>query len=132
MARTSGPACGSARARLCDHVDRLLAPDDDGLMRMHLTGCGECAGLAGGLAGGAAELPAVAGRGPGARFVTPVLARTPPGPALSPAAPARPPPAAGEGLKKDLGPAWTRIASVKTTNDTNRPADANEEEKGER
>ena len=43
LLRTSGSACGSARARLCDHAD-------DDLVRMHLDGCGECGGLAAALA----------------------------------------------------------------------------------
>src|SRR5438093_1156288 len=57
LARTSGSACGSARVRLCDHIDRLLAPADDDLVRMHLDACGECAGLAARLARLAADLP---------------------------------------------------------------------------
>lgn len=76
LARTSGPACGSARARLCDHVDRLLAPADDDLVRMHLDGCGECGGMAAALARLALDLPPFAEMDPGARFLPDVLART--------------------------------------------------------
>lgn len=76
LARTSGPACGSARARLCDHADRLLAPADDDLVRMHLDGCAGCAGLAAVLARLAADLPRLAAMEPDAGFVSGVLART--------------------------------------------------------
>jgi len=76
LLRTSGSACGSARARLCDHVDRLLAPADDDLVRMHLDGCGECGGLAAALVRLATDLPPLAELDPGARFVPGVLART--------------------------------------------------------
>lgn len=76
LARTSGPACGSARARLCDHADRLLAPVDDDLVRMHLEGCGECGGLASALARLAIDLPPLAEIEPEAGFLAGVLART--------------------------------------------------------
>lgn len=76
LLRTSGSACGSARVRLCDHVDRLLAPADDDLVRMHLDGCGECGALAAALARLAMDLPPLAELEPGARFVPGVLART--------------------------------------------------------
>ena len=76
LARTSGSACGSARARLCDHVDRLPAPVDDDLVRMHLDGCPECGALAVALARLAIDLPPLAEKDPGARFVREVLART--------------------------------------------------------
>jgi hypothetical protein len=76
LARTSGPACGSARVRLCDHVDRLLAPVDDEILRLHLHGCVECGGLATALARLAMDLPPLAEREPGARFVPDVLALT--------------------------------------------------------
>ncbi len=69
LLRTSGSACGSARARLCDHVD-------DDLVRMHLDGCGECGGLAAALARLATDLPPLAELEPGALFVPGVLART--------------------------------------------------------
>ena len=89
LARTSGPACGSARERLCDHVDRLLAPPDEDLVRMHLDVCGECAGLAATLARLATDLPPLAEMEPGARFVPDVLVRTSRRPALSDAWTAR-------------------------------------------
>lgn len=76
LARTSGPACGSARGRLCDHVDRLLAPVDGDLVRAHLEGCRECGGLAAALARLAVDLPPLAEMEPGPRFVADVLART--------------------------------------------------------
>jgi hypothetical protein len=76
LALTSGPACGSARSRLCDQIDRLLAPEDDDLMRMHLAGCRECAGLAASLARLAIDLPSLAELEPGPRFLPAVLART--------------------------------------------------------
>ena len=69
LLRTSGSACGSARARLCDHAD-------DDLVRMHLDGCGECGGLAAALARLATDLTPLAEVEPGARFVPGVLART--------------------------------------------------------
>ena len=76
LARTSGPACGSARVRLCDHADRLLAPVDDDLVRMHLEGCVECGGLAAALVRLSTDLPPLAEMEPGPRFVADVLART--------------------------------------------------------
>ena len=76
LARTSGSVCESARARLCDHVDRLLAPADEDLVRMHLDGCRECRGQAAALARLALDLPPLAQRDPDALFVREVLART--------------------------------------------------------
>ena len=76
LALTSGPACGSARARLCDHVDRLLAPVDAEMMQMHLDGCGECGRLAAALARLATDLPPLADLDPGARFLPDVVDRT--------------------------------------------------------
>jgi len=76
MALTSGRACGSARSRLCDRVDRFLGPEDDDLVRMHLAGCAECAGLAAALARLTADLPSLADLDPGPRFLPAVLART--------------------------------------------------------
>jgi hypothetical protein len=76
MVLTSGRACGSARARLCDRVDRLLGPEDDDLLRMHLAGCAECAGLAAALARLAIDLPSLAELEPGPRFLPAVLERT--------------------------------------------------------
>ena len=98
LARTSGPACGSARERLCDHVDRLLAPPDEDLVQMHLDACGECAGLAAALARLATDLPPLAEMEPGARFVPDVLARTSRRPALTDAWTAR------------LAAGWRRLA----------------------
>ena len=76
LARTSGSTCGSARARLCDHVDRLLAPTDDEIVRMHLEGCDECGRLAAAVARLAIDLPSLAELEPDARFVPGVLDRT--------------------------------------------------------
>jgi anti-sigma factor RsiW len=76
LARTSGPTCGSARARLCDHVDRLLGPTDDEIVRMHLDGCDECGRLVAAVARLATHLPSLAELEPDARFVRDVLART--------------------------------------------------------
>jgi predicted anti-sigma-YlaC factor YlaD len=76
MVLTSGRACGSARSRLCDRVDRVLGPEDDDLMRMHLVGCAECAGLAAALARLTVDLPSLAELEPGPRFLPAVLART--------------------------------------------------------
>jgi hypothetical protein len=76
LARTSGAPCGSARGRLCDHVDRILPPVDDDLVRAHLEGCGECGGLARALLRLAMDLPPLAEMEPGPRFVADVLART--------------------------------------------------------
>jgi len=98
LARTSGPACGSARKRLCDHVDRLLAPPDEDLVRMHLDACRECAGLAAALARLATDLPPLAEMEPGARFVPDVLARTSRRPALS------------DGWTARLAAGWRRLA----------------------
>ncbi|HYS05728.1 MAG TPA: zf-HC2 domain-containing protein [Candidatus Dormibacteraeota bacterium] len=76
LARTSGSTCGSARARLCDHVDRLLGPTDDEMVRMHLDGCDDCGRLAAALARLATDLPSFAELEPDALFVPGVLART--------------------------------------------------------
>ena len=76
LAITSGPTCGSARARLDDHVDHLLEPTDEEMVRMHLEGCDECDRLAAVLARVAADLPSLAELEPDARFVPGVLART--------------------------------------------------------
>jgi len=76
LARTSGPTCRRARERLCDHLDRALDPVDDAMMRLHIDGCAECAGLAGALARLAADLPGLAERDPGMGFVAAVLRRT--------------------------------------------------------
>jgi predicted anti-sigma-YlaC factor YlaD len=76
MALTSGRACGSARSRLCDRVDRLLGPENDDLVRMHLAGCAECAALAAALARLTVDLPSLAELEPGPRFLPAVLART--------------------------------------------------------
>jgi hypothetical protein len=76
LARTSGAACAGARARLCDHLDRLLDETNDGLVRMHLDGCEECGRLAAVLSRLAQDLPGLAEREPDARFVPGVLART--------------------------------------------------------
>jgi putative zinc finger protein len=76
LARTSGPACASARTRLCDLVDRLLAPADDELVRMHSTGCHECGRLSAALERLTVDLPSLAELQPVGPFVAGVLART--------------------------------------------------------
>src|SRR5262245_51684883 len=76
LARTTGPTCGSARGRLCDHADSLLDPVDDRMVRLHLDGCADCSGLAAALARLAADLPRLAELEPGAGFTASVLSRT--------------------------------------------------------
>ncbi len=76
LKRTTGETCGSARGRLCDHIDGLLPQVDDELVRLHLNGCNECTRLAGALARMSEDLPALAELQPDDRFVGDVLART--------------------------------------------------------
>src|SRR5690242_18078032 len=46
LERTSGVACESARARLCDRIDEALGPVDAELVDGHLSHCSECGALA--------------------------------------------------------------------------------------
>ena len=78
LAKTSGPPCGRARARLGELVDGTLADVDRGLVGAHLRHCPACATLASALAGLAEDLPRFAEAGPDARLVADVLARTRP------------------------------------------------------
>ena len=78
LAKTSGPPCGRARARLGELVDGTLADADRGLVGAHLRHCPACATLASALAGLAEDLPRFAEAGPDARLVADVLARTRP------------------------------------------------------
>lgn len=76
LARTSGSACGSARARLCARLDGELDAIDAGLVDGHLRHCPECEGLARVLRRMEADLPLLAAADPGPGFVESVLART--------------------------------------------------------
>ena len=78
LERTSGPACETARDRLCDYVDGSLPEFDSDLVRLHLDGCEACEGLAAALASLARELPAMAEIEPDSAFVSDVLSRTVP------------------------------------------------------
>src|SRR5262249_23728104 len=46
LARTTGPTCESARARLCAWTDAELAPFEGELVDGHLAHCADCAALA--------------------------------------------------------------------------------------
>jgi anti-sigma factor RsiW len=85
LAGTTGSVCGTARERLCDHVDDELGPFDDELVRSHLNGCDECSALARCLSRLSAELPLLAELEPDPAFVGDVLRRTLP--VRAPAAP---------------------------------------------
>jgi len=76
LARTSGPACRSARERLPDWADGALEAADADLLRSHLERCDPCRGLAAALARMGRELPLVAELDPGAEFTRRVLRRT--------------------------------------------------------
>ena len=76
LRRTSGPTCQSAHDRLCDFSDRTLGHDDEGLVRMHLNGCVECAALSRALAHLKIDLPALAEMEPDPGFLSMVLSRT--------------------------------------------------------
>ncbi len=76
LLRTSGPACASARDRLCGFVDGALARQDADLVRMHLDGCTGCAGISGALSRLAIDLPELAWRQPDESLVEGVLSRT--------------------------------------------------------
>jgi len=78
LERTCGPTCRSAHDRLCDFVDRALGHDDEGLVRMHLNGCVECAALSRALAHLKVDLPALAELEPAPGFLDGVLSRTGP------------------------------------------------------
>jgi anti-sigma factor RsiW len=76
LARTSGNACESARERLCDFVDGLLAPFDRDLTDGHLAHCPACADLAAALAQATAILPSFATLAPRSSVVFDVLLAT--------------------------------------------------------
>jgi len=76
LRRTSGSTCQSAHDRLCDFADRALGHDDEGLVRMHLNGCEECAALSRALAHLKVDLPALAELEPDPGFLIGVLSRT--------------------------------------------------------
>ena len=76
LRRTSGPTCQSAHDRLCDFADRALGHDDEGLVRMHLNGCVECAALSRALAHLKIDLPALSEMEPDPGFLNVVLSRT--------------------------------------------------------
>lgn len=76
LRRTSGTACASALPRLCDHVDGVDEALDRELMRSHLAGCEDCAGLARALVRLNRDLPTLAELDPGEDFARAVMART--------------------------------------------------------
>ena len=76
LSGTTGSVCGTARERLCDHVDDELEPFDDELVRCHLSGCDECSALARCLSRLSAELPLLAELEPDPAFVGDVLQKT--------------------------------------------------------
>ncbi len=76
LARTSGGACASAQARLCDRVDGQLDAVDAELVDAHVRHCAECADLLRALASIPAELARLAALDPGPAFVDEVLERT--------------------------------------------------------
>jgi len=76
LARTSGPSCGRAREMLGDVPSGSLSPLDAALVRSHLSGCTECAGLAGVVSELTRDLPLLAEIDPGEAFTRAVLART--------------------------------------------------------
>lgn len=78
LERTSGSTCHGARGRLCDHVDGVLGPLDEELLRLHLNDCPECTGLALTLVRLQADLPALAELRPDEHFLAEVLGRTTP------------------------------------------------------
>ncbi len=76
LARTSGGGCESARERLCDFVDDVLAPFDRALVDGHLAHCSGCAALAAALAEAASVLPSFASLAPRSSIVGDVLSVT--------------------------------------------------------
>jgi predicted anti-sigma-YlaC factor YlaD len=78
LERTSGATCDSARQDLCDYVDGRTEALDAELIRMHLSGCEDCAALSVVMAELATDLPLLAEIDPGERFTAEVLARTTP------------------------------------------------------
>jgi hypothetical protein len=76
LERTVGSACGSARDRLCAHVDGESGPVDKELVGLHLAACGDCAALARALVGLKTDLPRLAELQADRRFVDDVLAAT--------------------------------------------------------
>ncbi len=76
LERTSGPACGCARERLCDFVDGRLESNYVEIMSLHLAHCSECAALAAALAEAQQVLPQMCELDPGAGFTSRVLRET--------------------------------------------------------
>ena len=76
LERTSGGACASARARLCDRVDGSLDAVDAELVDAHLRHCRECADLHVALERLPADLARLAAAEPEPGFVDAVLDRT--------------------------------------------------------
>jgi anti-sigma factor RsiW len=78
VARTSGSgsACASARERLCDFTDGLLAPVDRQLVEGHLAHCRACAALAAAVSEATALLPSFATLAPRHGIVGAVIAST--------------------------------------------------------
>lgn len=76
LARTSGAACETARARLCEWQDGELPALDAELVAMHARACPTCSALARSLERLRTELPLLAGEDPGPDFIESVLRRT--------------------------------------------------------
>lgn len=76
LARTSGSACASARERLVGFADGELAAIDAELIGVHISGCADCAALAGALGRLSRDLPELAEIEPDVAFLHDVLVRT--------------------------------------------------------
>jgi anti-sigma factor RsiW len=76
LARTSGPACGSAQALLCDLVDGELAQQETQLVEGHLEHCARCAMLRTTLVWLRAELPQMAALEPRPELLSAILSAT--------------------------------------------------------
>ena len=76
LERTSGGACRSARSRLCDRIDGVLAPFDAELVDGHVRHCADCGALERVLVRLQADLPRLAAVDPGPGFTEAILART--------------------------------------------------------